>query len=69
MPRPRGRHKTARITVNFEPHEFAVVLELARKQDVPVAWLIRRAVIDVISREQEPLEPLLPLTGAAIQQR
>jgi hypothetical protein len=44
MARPRGRTKTARLTVNLEPREYDDLCALAREQDVPLAWLIRRAV-------------------------
>jgi hypothetical protein len=44
MGRPRGRTKTARLTVNLEPREYDALRTLAREQDVPIAWLIRRSV-------------------------
>jgi hypothetical protein len=63
MPRPRGRIKTARITVNLQPHEYATVLDLARKEDVPLAWLIRRAITDLIAKQEIAPQTLLPLSG------
>ena len=44
MARPRGRTKTARLTVNLEPREYETLRALAREQDVPLSWLIRRMV-------------------------
>ena len=49
MARPRGRSKTARLTVNLEPQEHAALIVLARQEDVPLAWIVRRAVTDLIA--------------------
>lgn len=62
MARPRGRTKTARITVNLEPSEYASLLAVAHKEDVPLAWLIRRAVTELLaSQTVAELQPELPL--------
>lgn len=49
MARPRGRKKIARITVNLEEQEYAALVALARAEDLPLAWLIRRAVANMIT--------------------
>lgn len=36
MARPPGRSKTARLTVNLEPQEYASLRALARREDVPL---------------------------------
>lgn len=52
MGRPRGRAKTARISVSFEPQVYAVLVDLAKHQDVPVAQVIRRAVAQLVAGQQ-----------------
>jgi hypothetical protein len=51
MARPRGRVKTARISVSFEPQVYGALILLAKRQDVPVAQLIRRAVSRLVVPE------------------
>jgi len=64
MPRPRGRSKTARLTVNLEPREYAMLLALARTEDVPLAWLIRRAITELIAAHApDQMQPELPIVG------
>ena len=62
MARPRGRSKTARLTVNLEPQEHALLLAIARQGDVPVAWLLRRAVTEFLAAHgSASVQPELPL--------
>jgi len=51
MGRPPGRTKTARISVSFEPQVYGALVGLARRQDVPVAQIIRRAVAQLVGPE------------------
>jgi hypothetical protein len=51
MGRPPGRSKTARISVSFEPLVYGVLVGLAKRQDVPVAQIIRRAVAQLVAPE------------------
>lgn len=51
MARPRGKSKTARVTVNLDEHAYAILLAIARREDVPVAQIARKAVSDLIQRE------------------
>jgi hypothetical protein len=37
-----------RITVSFEPSEFAEIAELAARNKVSKAWLVRRAVNEFV---------------------
>jgi len=62
MPRPRGRSKTARLTVNLEPQEYAALQSFAHREDVAVAWLIRRAVTEFLASHPEAqVQAELPL--------
>jgi hypothetical protein len=68
MARPRGRIKTARVTVNLDDRAYAVLLTLAEREDVPVGQVARRAVMDYLAREEPSLKqralPLMRSTAA-----
>ena len=62
MARPRGRIKTARVTVNLDDQAYAVLLGIATGEDVPVGQVARRAVMDYLARQELSLkQPALPL--------
>jgi len=54
MGRPPGRTKTARISVSFEPQVYGALVGLAKRHDVPVAQIIRRAVAQLVAPEAAP---------------
>jgi len=62
MARPRGRIKTARVTVNLDDRAYAALLTIADREDAPVAQVARRAVMNFLA-QQEPslMQPALPL--------
>jgi predicted transcriptional regulator len=61
MARPRGRTKTARLTVNLDHQVYGALLAIAEREDAPIAWVLRRAVMDFISRQDAAAQPALPL--------
>ena len=62
MPRPRGRIKTARVTVNLDDRAYAVLATIAGREDVPVGQVARRALMDYLAREEPSLQQtVLPL--------
>ncbi len=61
MARPRENRKTARLTVTLDDQAHTALATLARRQDVSVAWMIRRAVREFIERQATPAQPDLPL--------
>lgn len=62
MARPLGNRKTARLSVSLDARDYAILAEIARKEDVSVAWLVRRAVSEVVrSHTSRAAEPELPL--------
>ena len=64
MARPRGRTKTARLTVNLDDRAYAALLAVAGREDMPVAQVARRAIADFLSREEPSFaQPSLPLTA------
>lgn len=65
MARPRGRTKTARLTVNLDDRAYAALLAVAGREDMPVAQVARRAIVAFLSREDPSFGQLgLPLTAA-----
>lgn len=62
MARPRGNRRSARITVSLDEKVQATLSVLARRQDVSVAWLVRRAVSDFIDQHGQLVQPELPLS-------
>lgn len=62
MARPRGNRKTARLSVSLDARDYAVLAEIARKEDVSVAWVVRRDLSGIVRSHQEgAAEPELPL--------
>ena len=62
MARPRGNRKTARLSVSLDAQDYSVLCEIARREDVSVAWLVRRAVSELVRSHQAGSDqPELPL--------
>ena len=57
MARPRGRSKPARLTVNLDQPTY-VSLKVARREDVSVSWVVRRAIETL--RTQDRANPAGP---------
>lgn len=58
MARPRGNRKTARLTVSLDDDVHAALAALAQRQDVSLAWLMRRAAVEFIERQEQAELPL-----------
>lgn len=41
--------KTNRISVSFDPETYSRLSEIAERDDLPIAWIIRRAVKDLLN--------------------
>lgn len=68
MARPRGRTKTARLTVNLDDQAYTTLCAMARSEDVSVAWIVRRAVNDLITAyAASTAQPELPLPRSAVK--
>ena len=62
MARPRGRTKTARVTINLDQHAYATLLAVAARDDAPVAQVARKAVVSFLQREEPFIgQGMLPL--------
>lgn len=44
MGRPKRENQPARLTVTLDERDYSEVCQLAEKNDVSAAWVIRRAV-------------------------
>ena len=61
MPRPRGKRTPIRLSVGLDPASYAKLSRLADRQEVSLAWMIRKAISDFIERQQENDQMELPL--------
>ena len=52
MARPRGRSKTARLTVNLDDRAYSALCAVAGREDMPVSQVARRAIVDFLTREE-----------------
>ena len=52
MARPRGKTKTARLTINLDEPVYAVLLSHADREDMPVAQVARRAIKEFLDRQE-----------------
>ena len=60
MARLRGHTKPARVTVNLDRPTYASLVKVAKREDVSVSWLVRRAIEALLAR---PLRQLRPIKG------
>lgn len=61
MPRPRGKRLPVRLSVSMEAAVHAKLSRLADRQDVSLAWMIRRALAELIERHEGEEQVELPL--------
>lgn len=62
MARPRGRTKTARLTVNLDDRAYSALRAVAGREDIPISQVARRAIVDYLTREEPSFgQPDLPL--------
>lgn len=61
MPRPKGKRVPVRLSVSMDATVHAKLLRLADRQDVSLAWMIRKALAEFIERQEEEDQAELPL--------
>ena len=65
MARPRGRIKTARVTINLDENVYNSLVIVATRNDEPVAQVARKAVLDYLRREEPSVDQMaLPLVSS-----
>ena len=50
MPRPKGKKPSVRLSVNLDLPDHDVLVRLAERHDVSIAWLVRKAVSEFVER-------------------
>ena len=50
MLRPKGRQLSHRVSVALTEDQFTVIAELAKANDAPVSWMVRRAVVEFLAQ-------------------
>ena len=64
MPRPKGRHLPYRVSVALTEEQHAALDAMARSNGAAVSWVVRRAVIEFLARnERYGREKPLPIGG------
>ncbi len=63
MPRPRGKKETVRFSVGVDPATYAELSIIASENDTTVAWVVRRALGEFVSKSREQRQGELPLLG------
>jgi len=63
MPRKRTINNSRRVTVTFEGNDYDQLIEISREHGLSVAWVVRRAVSEFVSRRAEDGANTLILTG------
>jgi hypothetical protein len=64
MPRPKGNRESVRLSVIIDADDYAQIGAFAARHDVSIAWVIRLAVRELLSREQKATpDTELPLAG------
>ena len=48
MGRPRSNREVARLSISLEASDYQALKNLAERNDVSAAWLVRRAVTDFL---------------------
>ena len=66
MSRNTANPKTARLSVSLDEQTYRTICAIARDDDVSVAWVIRRAVSNLVKNRETANDMLVvePLTTA-----
>ncbi|EPY4373605.1 ribbon-helix-helix domain-containing protein [Klebsiella pneumoniae] len=60
MARPRLNKKITRTSISLDEQMFTEVSLLASQNDVSVAWLVRKAISELLERRSEEVVSQLP---------
>ena len=67
MARPRLNKKIVRTSVSLDEQMFGEISQLAAQNDVSVAWLVRKAVAELLERRRDELDPKSPLLTTGLK--
>jgi hypothetical protein len=68
MPRPRGKQLPNRLCVSIDSGTYTELYAISRKEGVSVAWIVRRAIQEMVSRRQIENAPELPLQRSIVHE-
>ena len=54
MGRPKNEKQPARLTITLHENDYSQVCQLAEKNDVSAAWIVRRAVQQYLGNTPPP---------------
>ncbi|MBU3656223.1 MAG: CopG family transcriptional regulator [Alphaproteobacteria bacterium] len=57
MARPKSQKKSSRFSVSLDDESYKALQEAAKREDVTIAWLVRRAVHEMIERPKPIVLP------------
>ena len=69
MPRPKGKRLPVRLSVSMDAAVHAKLSRLADRQDVSLAWMIRKALAELIERREGEEQAELPLRRSGEEAR
>ena len=61
MARPKGKNPAVRLSISLDPADHAELSRLAAQHDLSVAWMVRKAVSEFVTRNANQDQPVLPL--------
>ena len=68
MPRPKGKKDSVRFTVSLDPQVHAKLVRIAESNDVSLSWIVRRAVTELIDRQDASQQAELPFSQPALKE-
>ena len=69
MSRPKGKRLPVRLSVSMDAAVHAKLSRLADRQDVSLAWMIRKALAELIERRETEEQAELPLRRSGEEAR
>ena len=68
MPRPKGKKDSVHFTVSLDPQVHAKLVRIAESNDVSLSWVVRRAVTELVDRQDRSQQADLPFSQSALKE-